>query len=776
MTTALLLILFGALSRLLPHPPNAVALGALALYAGARLPRRWAFAVPLAAMALSDFFLDFATGRSLFSLTRLTIYATFAAIVLPGRLAREGSGAIRLAGLSIGASTLFFLTSNFAVWASGALYPLTGSGLLLCYAAAVPFFWNTLLADLAGTTLFFGLDRLARRAKARTLAPAGAAGAVLLLWLLPAGARAQLPAPVSETIVVTATAFPEAESETGASTTVITRERIERSGFRTVLEVLRSVPGLDVVRSGSDGSVTSVFLRGSNSTHTLVLVDGARANSPFFSGYDFSALTTENVERIEIVRGPFSALYGSDALGGVIQIFTRPVTFSPTGRVTVEAGAAGQRQGSLFFSAGAGPLAAAASYRNARVGGDRTNADWREQNGSLRLEGRLGEAVRLALEGSILDGEVGIPGPVGQETPRARGGFREERIALPVTFRSASGHEASLLLARVASKPSFRNPDDPFGFTSSDTNARTWQARASDTWKAGRQTLTALASWERWTVHDQSSFGVNLKNDRSTLWGAGLQEALRLGQEWIATIGVRYDHHSEFGHAWSPRATLSWLSPGARWKLRGSVGRAFRAPSMGELFFPGSGNPNLQPERSTSYELGVERYLSGGRVEASLFWNDLADLIDFDFATFKNFNIGRARTRGVELSWRQQLAAQLEVDAGYTYLRGEDRTTGRELLRRPRHRAFAGLTWRLVRALTLSPRATFVARRDDVDPLTFSRIQDPSYFRYDLFARYELAFFVPYLRLENLTDLRYQEAAGFPAPRRRYAAGFEAKF
>ncbi len=611
---------------------------------------------------------------------------------------------------------------------------------------------------------------------ARPFAPAAAAGAVLLLWLLPAGVQAQLRAPVSETVVVTATAFPEEQLQVGAATTVITRKRIEQGGFRTVLEVLRSVPGIDVVRSGSDGSVTSVFLRGSNSTHTLVLVDGARVNSPFFSGYDFSALTTENVERIEIVRGPFSALYGSDALGGVIQIFTRPATSSPMGRATVEVGDAGQRQGSLFFSAGAGPLAAAASYRNARVGGDRTNADWREENGSLRLEGRLGEAARIALEGSILDGELGIPGPVGKETPRARGGFREERIALPVTFHPAAEHEASLLLARVASKPSFRNPDDPFGFTSSDTNARTWQARASDTWQMGRQTLTALASWERWTVDDESSFGVNLKNDRSTLWGMGLQDTLRLGGTWIAAAGLRYDHHSEFGHAWSPRATLAWLSADAVWKLRASVGRAFRAPSVGELYYPFSGNPELRPERSTAYELGAERYLPRGRVEVALFWNQFTDLIVYDLARFQNFNIGRARTRGVEVAWRQDVTARAAVDAGYTYLDAQNLVTGERLVRRPRHRAFVGATLRPLATLAISPRLTFVGRRADGDALTFKPTEDPSFLRIDLFARYDLGHVAPYARLENLASRRYEEANGYPAPGRRYALGLEARF
>ena len=158
MATAVLLTLLGALSRLIPHPPNFVALGALALYSGARLPRRWAWAVPLAAMALSDLALDIGTGRAAISPVRLTVYATFAAIVLAGRFLRDRSGAARLASFSLGASMFFFATSNLAEWMGAPLYPKTPAGLLLCYAAAVPFLWATLAADILGTAALFGLD------------------------------------------------------------------------------------------------------------------------------------------------------------------------------------------------------------------------------------------------------------------------------------------------------------------------------------------------------------------------------------------------------------------------------------------------------------------------------------------------------------------------------------------------------------------------------------------------------------------------------------------
>ncbi len=343
MTTAVLLVLLGALSRLLPHPPNFVAMGALALYAGARLPRRWAIAVPLAALALSDLVLDAGTGRAVVSGMRLSVYATFAAIVVAGRFLRPSSAPGRLAGFSAGASVLFFLTSNFAEWLGDPLYPRTAAGLALCFTAAVPFFWNTFAADLLGTATLFGLDAVSRRERSRAVGAAAAAATLFLL--VPGQARGQQVPPASESVVVTATSVPEDEKDIGSAITVITRQELEKHESAVVSDVLRAVPGLDVTQYGQPGSLTSLFTRGTNSTQTLVLVDGVRMNSPYFSGYDWSSMTTENIERIEIVRGPFSALYGSDAIGGVVQVFTRPGAEGVVGRATGEAGNQGAGAG-----------------------------------------------------------------------------------------------------------------------------------------------------------------------------------------------------------------------------------------------------------------------------------------------------------------------------------------------------------------------------------------------------------------------------------------------
>lgn len=767
MTTALLLILFGALSRLLPHPPNAVAMGALALYSGARLPRRLAFAVPLAALALSDVVIDHGTGRPALTLVRFAVYGSFAAMVLLGGVAARHAGPMRLAGLSVGSSLFFFLTTNLANWWEMGTYPLTRAGLALCFIAAVPWFWNTLLADLAGTAVFFGLDALARRQRRRTQRSAGlAALAAALIWTSAEPARAQ--APVSENVVVTAAAVPEEREDVGSASTVVTREQIEREGWKTVADALRSVPSAVVLGSGGPGSQTSVFLRGSNSTHALVLVDGVRVNSPFFPGYDFALLTTENVERIEVVRGPFSALYGSDAIGGVVQIFTRAAAEKLSGQVSAEAGNARQREETAFATAGRGAWSVAASVRDHRADGDRDNDDWRERSGTVRIDGRFSESLRVGLEGAISDGELGLPGPVGAPSPHDRYSPQEERIALPASFQPADGHTASVLLGWAASRPSYDTP----GFQS-QTDARTLQARASDSFAVGSQTVTGFAGWERWTVDDASNFGSNLDGARATLWHAGAEDTVRVGAA-ILTVGVRYDHHSQFGDAWSPRATLAWTI--GDWKARASAGTGFRAPSVGELYYPFSGNADLQPERSTSFDVGVERRIGAGRVEVSFFWTDFRDLIVYDFSRFQNFNVGRARSRGIEVAWRQPVTAALSVDASYTHLDARDRDTGLLLIRRPRNSGYIGVTVQPLAGLDVSPRATVVGPRADFGAISRERIQDPGYVRVDLFARYRAGSLSPYVRFENLADRDYAEVDGYPAPGRRWVGGLELRF
>ncbi len=330
-----------------------------------------------------------------------------------------------------------------------------------------------------------------------------------------------------------------------------------------------------------------------------------------------------------------------------------------------------------------------------------------------------------------------------------------------------------MLLAGVESEPAYR---DTAGGFSSQTDARTLQASVSDTAKLGDHTLTAFASWERWQVSDESNFGVNLDDARTTLWGLGAQDSATFGAFTI-TAGLRYDHYSTYGDAWSPRGTVSWLSSDKLWKVRASGGTGFRAPSIGELYYPFSGNPDLKPERSVSAEVGAERYFGAGRAEVSVFWNDLKDLIVYDFAAFRNYNIGHAHTYGVELGWQQTILPELAVNVTYMYLKTEDVETGDPLLRRPENGATIGLSWMPIPTVNVSPRLLYVGPRADADPLTGDPVEDPSYLRVDLVARWQATpNLAPYLRMINLTNHAYEEAAGYPAAGRLVAGGLDVKF
>jgi len=597
----------------------------------------------------------------------------------------------------------------------------------------------------------------------------------LLLALAPVPALAADQPPYSEKVVVTATATPEDESEVGCASTVITRQRIEEAGVSNVLDALRLVPGLDAVRAGADGAVASVFLRGSGSAQALVLVDGARLNSPYFGGYDFSALSTANVERIEVVRGPFSSLYGSDAVGGVIQIFTRPPGTGPGLVASLEAGNAGAAGGRVFATLGGRDLGVAISTGGSRVDGERPNADWLARNGSVRVGFRPTEQLSATVEAEVVSAEGGVPGPVGAETPRARGRLREQRISLPGTWAHDDGRETSWLVATTHSEPTFRDPD--MGF-SDEADARTFQLRASETWRSQRGTLVAFASWEGWEVSSATSYGPALDQDRTRIWAGGVEDSLKLGRGWSATGGLRYDRHNTFGGEWSPRATVAHLSDDSRWKVRGSFGRAFRAPSIGELYYPYSSNPALRPERSSSVEAGVERYLArGGRIEASAFWSEYRDLILYDFAASRNENAGRARARGIELAARMLVTSWVSIDAGYTLLYAESRSEGENapLPRRPRHRSYLAAMARPRKNLLATLRATFVGPRPDVDPLTYEPSRDPSYLRLDAFVRQDFGRLAPFVRVDNLADRKYEEADGYPAPGRRFAFGLDVR-
>ncbi|MGH9442263.1 MAG: TonB-dependent receptor plug domain-containing protein [Thermoanaerobaculia bacterium] len=613
----------------------------------------------------------------------------------------------------------------------------------------------------------------------------GAFFAICVGFFLAASAGAQVP-PVSENVVVSGSLAPETEPNVSSSVTVISRAQIEKSGKTDVLELLREVPGVDVVESGDAGKVTSVFLRGTNSTQTLVLIDGVRVNSPYFSGYDFSALSTQNIERIEVVRGPFSALYGSDAIGGVISILRREPSAEPSARASVAAGNRSSHEETLFASARAGSFGFTLSGRDAHdageaqtVGGTRVDNDgWSDRNGSAAVQWAPSPAIHAGLEVERMFARSEIPSDSGVATPRRFTDFAQTTWTLPVRAAISESNSFFGSLSDVELRPTAVDPDDSSGFFQSETHSRILGARAADTWKSSESNaLSGSASYERSTVDSSGAFGPILQDRRTAIWGVGVEDsAAFLGGRLRAVAGVRFDRHSVFGPSTNPRVSFIGALGGGI-SIRASYGTAFRAPSIGELYYPFFGNPKLDPERSRSYEIGANRTVGAFQLDLAIFRNDIRDLIQYDPVRQTNANVGRAQTEGAEASASFPISGALQGRLSYTYLRAIDRETGEPLARRPRHRGSIDLVWS-PGAWTASATALYVGTRPDFQSVfPFGTVQDPSYLRFDAFVRYRFENNVgPFLRLENLTDRRYSEASGFPAAGRRILGGLAVAF
>ena len=295
--------------------------------------------------------------------------------------------------------------------------------------------------------------------------------------------------------------------------TIITRAEIDSSQEETVADLLRRVPGITVMRTGDEGSTTALFVRGTESDHVLALFDGVRLNSPYFAGYDWSVQSSAGIEQVEVARGPFSALWGSDAVGGVVNVI--PSRGRDGGNIALF-GEAGdddwQRlEGSIGWATGAWDVYASAFDREGR--GELDNSDFSNRQLLVDTGYSWSESARVAVLYQDLDSEVGIPfsNPLSQ-TPNRRQDSQEELLALPMSFQPGARWSLELTPSQVERVLEFRDPDDPFGFTSSDTFADTSQVRLAshhDVGGGGKHAFSWGGEWREDEVDALSNFGID---------------------------------------------------------------------------------------------------------------------------------------------------------------------------------------------------------------------------------------------------------------------------
>jgi vitamin B12 transporter len=596
------------------------------------------------------------------------------------------------------------------------------------------------------------------------------------LFLIAVPAVSQEPPPqqtVAEEIIVTASALPERVEETPASVTVITKKDIETRVARDVSDVLREVPSLTVARIGSSGHQTSLFLRGANPAHTLVMWNGVEINTPFFGGYDWGQFSTSGIEQIEVVRGPYSALYGSDAMAGVINILTVPTRSGL--QASVEGGGHGLLNAQIAASHVSGGLTLSGAFESRRDDGFADNDDFDQQSVNVALRWTNASQLSLGLIARYTTYDLGVPTNLNfaldQLVPslQRRQDGNERQVAIPIE-QTLGSFRYELMLAENRRVDTLDDPGDPFGPFFQNTESLTRRARLTVRTKTFLGTIVAGAEGENTTVDDVTNFGPNFLDKKREERSLFIEDrySREIGSSRLEISGgVRYDEYETFGSETSPRVAAAWIT--GRHKFHAAYGEAFRAPTVGELYSPFGGNPELSAETSRSVEVGYDRYFENAAVSVTLFQDKYRDLITN--AGFVLANVGRARARGIELSAQGRVTTNVNGGITYTWLDAEQLDSGLELLRRPRHSGSAFVSVRQgITELNVVLLRTG-ARQDILPVLPFSRVTNSAHTTLNANVQFDLGRFTPYVKIENLTDVEYEEVRGYVSPSRRAVLG-----
>src|SRR5881396_346849 len=596
----------------------------------------------------------------------------------------------------------------------------------------------------------------------------------------------------SEEVVVSATRFDIPLDQSPASVSVITSEDIEQKQIQRVSNALREVPGLSVVQTGTAGQLTSVFMRGLRSEHTQVLLDGVPINQGLQGAFNFADLVTDDIDRIEVVRGPQSTLYGPRALAGVIQIFTKQGEGTPTIMLSGEGGSydtfrewleSEGRIDQFDYSIGASRIDTDNAlpnnqYRNSAA---IANVGW-----SPNEQFRIGSLFTYSLS------DTGNPNTIFD--PKPLDNFLTERwlIAPHIDFRLSDWWEHKLIVSYDHERQLNDPNQDGFIGPTRALFERTTIDYQNDFRPASWLTLTSGFFYSRVNAEQERPFVLQIFGPQSTFVSEHTQETAGFWQatatpieNLIFVVGGRFDHFNQFGNVWTYRFASSYKIDKTNTTFHSSVATGFSPPSSQDKIF--GYNFGLQPEKNLGWDIGVEQRLwsGGGRsitLGATYFHNDLSNVIGFN-GLFDTLNLGAAETQGLEAELRAQPVADLLFTAAYTYLEAEKTSSkdvsqlqGARLPRRPRNEVYVSASYLWCKRLRTTAEAKFVNAREE---LNFGGpnfdIEDYSFV--NIAAEYEVN---PHLsvfgRIDNLTNEHYAEVFGFPALGRAAYGGVKVGF
>ncbi|MBN1913250.1 MAG: TonB-dependent receptor [Candidatus Omnitrophica bacterium] len=606
-----------------------------------------------------------------------------------------------------------------------------------------------------------------------------------------------------ERIVVTPSRTQENIKGTTSAVTVYTRSDIENAKADSAKEFLKGTVGLDIVQTGSYGSPVSVFLRGTNSGHLQVMIDNVRVYDPIATNasFNFANLTLDNIERVEVVRGPQSVLYGSDAIGGAINIITKKGKGEPVANILLQGGSYDSHKEYLDSSGRLGNLAYAFTLSHfeslgiSKFKGTSERDPYQNNSASLRLDYDLNSENSVGFTSRFTEGIYEYDNSVGlKDDPDMQAEQEQFLISQYFENKISDVWQQRLQFSFMRNYRQDSNDKDP---AYPDDYLRNWYIGENQQldWQhtlriSDFDTVVAGFDWQRekgnYYYYTEYSFGssqTHFPKAISRTKGCYLENMFNLDDIFRLNTGLRIDDHSSAGTHETYKFDTSYLFNSGT-KIKGGWGTAYKAPTLYQLHalpdpWFGGGNVDLKPEESQTYEAGFEQNLFQDRIQLSsvYFHTQIKNLIDAKYNAATWFtdaysNIGKARIFGYETTLTFKPYKGMGFDLGYTWQDTEDKSNGDELLRRPKNKYFAIFNYAPNGKIDFGIKAMRSGHRND----SSNRLMK-AYTRVDLTSNYKLnSSAEAFLKIENLTDEIYEEVKNYAQPGRSYTIGLKASF
>jgi len=560
------------------------------------------------------------------------------------------------------------------------------------------------------------------------------------------------------------------------SVSIFKSEEMETLNFESLKSVLQLTPGLLTLSAGQFGQASSTYIRGSKNTQVLYIVDGVKLrDGANIGGISLAVLSPNLIDRVEVVRGPLSHIYGSDAMGGVVSINTDS---KEGANFMASFGSHGSYLGNFSGTTNLNAFTLGLSVNTQRYSDNVDNDIFKNTGLSARLNFKKEKiAAGLRIFGNFTDS--GIPFNDGVPSPTRH--YKQDYyiLALPFVFTLSDTAKMDVKLAYTNSMYEFKDPNDLWGAPYFRNKFDNYEVEATYNGRFFEKLdVWAGLDYSDQAILNENNYGRSLDNVKMNYFSTFVSTALNLNALQVAA-SIRYDKYKDVAANLSPHIGVSYLMAN-RFKLRASYSRSFLAPMVSQMVNPwGTSNFDLKPEKGKSFEVGGEFYSEKVVLSATYFtmrYRDMIDWVTVDWETYTGHyrNIANVDTYGMELSATFRPVYRLTVSGSYTYLHTEDRATGKPLIRKPKH-TFSGFLTYAHKRFSVSVSMVYVGRRPDLDYMAW-----PPYVEAPAFDTFDFSLVVPvtgglsvFGKLTNVFDRSYQEFIGYPAPGRRFELGIK---